>query len=164
MKRSILIIGLLFFLVSIDSNAQSQKDFFQKIKGDWIGEGNLFGAPAKFSMNWEIVLADKFARLSFHNEFKDGNGTTRSMDAEAFYKFDPNASITGNWFDTRGLILPLKCEVKDNTLIVLWGDKATEQGKTEYQLISENQIAVKDFVMRNGEYAEFGGASYKRKK
>ena len=110
-------------------------------------------------MKWENALNDKFIKLNFKNSFKDRSGAERVMKASAYYNFKQKK---GYWFDTRGMMLPLKLEINENSMIVLWGDKLTEQGKTIYSINENRQLNVQDFVFKDDSYFLFGEATYKK--
>lgn len=162
MKRTISLLLLCFSLTLANVKAQSTSSFFDNLDGSWVGKGTLFGTPAAFTMTWQKVLSGKFAKLDFSNSFKNQEGETQGMQSEAYYSLDESTAI-GHWFDTRGVSFGLKFSVKDNVLTVLWGDPKTEEGKTEYSVISSNQVKVKDYVLRDGDYSQFGEAVYDKK-
>tara|TARA_R110002073_G_scaffold108336_1_gene243296 strand:+ start:2716 stop:3258 length:543 start_codon:yes stop_codon:yes gene_type:complete len=138
----------------------NKTQFIQNIIGKWEGKGTLMRNKAVFSMHWENTLNNTFLKLNFKNQFKDQNGILRELQSEAYYQF---STKTGYWFDSRGMILPLKLKFEDNSLTVFWGDIKTERGKTTYTL-NLDQCDVEDFVMRNNQYFSFGKAIYKRTK
>jgi len=129
------------------------------LEGVWKGNGNLFGNEAKFEMTWKKALNNAFFKLTFSNEFSDNKGSVRSLKSEAFYKITNN-KIEGYWFDSRGLILPLKGTIEDSQLTIFWGDDKTENGKTIYTINSNQTINVKDYFSVDGNYKLFGTADY----
>ncbi len=153
--------ALICFLISISVSgiAQSSSSFSQGAIGNWEGSGTLFNFQASFKMQWNQVLNDKFMRLVFENKFTDPSGNERIMNAHAYYDLE---SKKGQWFDSRGLILPLKLEIEDNMMTVFWGDESTERGKTVYSVIDGNKINVKDFVFQKDVYQAFGEAQYEK--
>jgi hypothetical protein len=89
----------------------------------------------------------------------DPSGNERIMSAHAYYDLENHK---GQWFDSRGLILPLKLESEDNMLTVFWGDENTERGKTVYSIIDGKHINVKDYVFQKDAYQAFGEAQYEK--
>ena len=156
-----LILTLFFAISAIASFAQSSQSFSEFIIGIWVGQGTLFGQEAAFTMEWEHTLQTKFLRLAFVNSFKDQSGIERRMNAEAFYNLHENK---GYWFDSRGTMLPLKLELTEQSMTVLWGDEKTEQGKTVYTTLDKDQVKVEDFVLKEGAYVPFGKARYEKSK
>ncbi|MBO6522337.1 MAG: hypothetical protein JJ971_00800 [Balneolaceae bacterium] len=153
MKKPVLI--LITLLISFSANAQIPESFL----GKWEGIGTLYNSEATFSMEWEQVLNQQFYHLSFSNALNNG---AFSMSAHGYYRTEGD-SITGQWFDTRGVSFPLRGVTKEHKLIIHWGTLDFEQGKTEYSLVSNDSMEVTDFVLKNGEYAQFGNATYQRK-
>ena len=156
------VIIILIFVISVKSSfAQSTQSFSELILGNWTGQGTLFGQEAQFTMHWQEALQANFLRLGFSNSFKDQAGAERRMDAEAFYHLPDER---GYWFDSRGTMLPLKLELTEGSMTVLWGDEDTEQGKTIYKLINDHQLEVADFVLKDDAYMPFGKARYEKSK
>lgn len=147
-----------FLLITFNGFSQVNDTFKNNITGQWTGMGSLFGQEATFTMHWENILENKFMKLTFMNQFKDKSGNEMSMHANGYYDLDQNK---GYWFDSRGMMLPLKLELNENSLTVLWGDASAEKGKTIYTL-NKGEIDVQDFVFRNDQYIPFGKANYKK--
>jgi hypothetical protein len=151
-------ITLILFYLSINTSAQAQKTFAERALGSWEGTGTLFGMEARFNMEWENTLNGKFLKLTFQNRFKDQRGKERVMDAHGYYNI---ADGKGQWFDSRGQVLPLLLSMDKKTLKVFWGDDGTEQGKTIYMIVGK-KMAVEDYVMKDGMLSPFGKAEYVR--
>lgn len=134
--------------------------------GEWRGTGQLMGREAAFEMSWSPVHGGRFLRLEFSNAFVDpDSGATQTvLTATALYRpGEDGATATGQWFDSRGLILPLAAELQGDTVVTRWGDDGTrEQGRTTYRVLGPDAIEVSDEVLRDGEYAPFGSARYQR--
>ncbi|MDJ0645452.1 MAG: hypothetical protein QNJ57_05640 [Flavobacteriaceae bacterium] len=149
----------LFMVVTGTKQAQQSQSFSEKLLGSYKGTGTLFGQKATFTMTWEKALNDRFMRLAFENRYHDTSGTERILKATAYYDFRQNK---GYWFDSRGTMLPLRLEVVENSMTILWGDETTEKGKTIYLIEDKTQLNVQDFVYRDTAYVPFGKASYNR--
>jgi len=134
----------------------------QSLMGTWEGTGSLFSFEASFSMKWESVLRGRFVRLTFQNRMQSDDGTERVMDAEAFYKPTEAGGYEGSWFDSRGVMQPLLGEGADSVLTVLWGTPETEQGRTVYRVLGEDELEVEDFVLKQDQWHRFGHAVYRR--
>jgi hypothetical protein len=155
--------ALLFLLLGCVLPAVSQKVNKQNLNqftGSWEGTGKLFGQPAKFQLTFEYALNDKFFHLEFRNEYS-ADSRTYAMDAKAYYAISQD-SLRGYWFDSRGVQQPVRAGMSPSTLTSLWGTPQTERGKTIYELTDANELKVTDFVQRDGIYAVFGEAVYKR--
>lgn len=151
-----LLITTCFFLIA--KNVHAQSDFLDGLEGKWSGKGVLMGDSAIFSMNWERILEDKFFSLSFKNERISKSGDKVNFLAKATYSIS-NKSVQGTWFDSRGIKLNLKGEIKGDSLIIDWGAEGLEQGRTVY-VVKENAIEVTDYVYQQGKMMKFGKASY----
>ena len=132
-----------------------------QLLGRWEGHGKLFGVDATFSMTWESVLEEKFVRLTFQNKMHSGDGAERIFKAQAFYRSIGAGQIEGTWFDSRGIVQPLRGNADDTTLTINWGTPETEEGRTIYRL-KEGRIEVEDFVLKGDKWQQFGSATYER--
>lgn len=159
MKKLNCLILLIICFSSSSLLSQERNSKIDPFLGQWTGEGTLFGNPAKFQLRFAPDLNGKFLHLIFRNEYTV-NEKSYSMDAKAYYAIAAD-SLHGYWFDSRGIQLPVIVRVSDQTLTSFWGSPETERGKTEYRL-TEEVLLTTDYVMRNGEYAKFGGAKYTR--
>ncbi len=155
---------LIIFLSIIYGPAEAQtQPFIGKLKpfeGAWKGEGKLFGSPATFQLSFSFELNDNFLQLKFRNAYTAQNDSY-AMDALAMYKMESDSTLTGKWFDSRGMMLDLTSTLKNNILTSLWSNDR-EQGQTVYQMINQNQLLVKDYVYRSNEWVLFGEANYRK--
>ena len=129
--------------------------FFDRVLGEWEGEGELFGRPTRFRMVWEHELGDQFVRLTYAIR---GNV---SMDAIAHYSLRDPASPEGVWLDSRGEMLELSAKTTDTTLETIWRS-TTEQGRTTYEVIGSDSVAVHDYYHDGADWQQFGQAGYRR--
>jgi len=126
----------------------------------WQGTGKLLGASATYNMEWVKGLDDKFFILRFQNE-RVVEGHELIFSAHAYYKIIDEKKVEGMWFDSRGIYFPLVGTFNTNELVIDWGIKDTEQGRTIYRLQSSENMNVTDYVLHSGKYVQFGSASYK---
>lgn len=146
-------------LVTTTLAGQDPEPVFDRLRGEWIGEGMLMNRPARFSMTWQ--LEDGLAVLSFRNGFADTAGhVTPVLHAAALYRTSA-ARPEGVWLDSRGVRIELAWVASDSGLVVTW-TAPTETGRTTYRLRSADRIEVIDEVRSSGEWREFGRASYRR--
>lgn len=96
--------------------------------GEWEGSGTLMGNTAEFSMKWEQVLNSQFYKLTFRNSIPN---VSFSMNAHAYYKVTDDGTVSGYWFDSRGISFPLSGSTEENTITINWGTPEIEQGRTE---------------------------------
>ena len=77
------------------------------------------------------------------------------LEAHAYYLLG-GTTLTGRWIDSRGVMLSIKAEIIDSTLVAHWSGE--ENGRTEYHVIDEITVEVTDYVQANGEYYPFARA------
>lgn len=129
------------------------------LEGSWEGEGELLGRPATFMMTWERALNGKFLRLDFRNAFADIDPVHPVLESHAYYLLG-GPTLSGQWMDSRGVILSLRAEVVGSALVTHWTGE--ESGRTEYRVIDEDALEVIDYVRSEGEYHLFAKARYRR--
>lgn len=162
MKKPMIRFGLIATVLVFSDNVTAQDALFEQFLGSWSGNGQLFGAEARFEMTWERVLEDKFVRLTFRNSFKDSGGRERSLKAQAFYKATSEGRFRGTWFDSRTMILPLNSTFEGSVLTTLWGAPESEEGRTVYRLHADDRIEVDDYIRKDRKWQRFGHAVYHR--
>ena len=135
---------------------------FDLLVGKWEGQGKLFGVEASFNMTWTWVLSRQFLRLSFQNSFPGRDGQERVLRARGFYRYKEDGSVDGTWLDSRGELLPLRGNVQKGRLDIKWGTPKTEVGRTVYRILDNDHVQVLDYVLKDGEWEQFGLAHYKR--
>ncbi len=152
---------LLTLLLLLFSYSMCGQNILDKIKyTNWEGSGTLMGASATFKMSWTQELSDSFYHLNFENRRNVKNGSEIVFKAKAFYKVTNDSIVSGTWFDSRGISFPLKGKFLENELIIIWGNEQTEQGKTTYTYLDKKKIVVKDYILNNEKYFQFGAAEY----
>jgi hypothetical protein len=152
--------SIIFFIILglAAPKCSAQEEVFSKFIGNWEGNGTLFNQPAKFSMSWQPTLNKTFFKLSFNNEIINSD---RVFTAEAFYRQENDSTAIGWWFDNRGYDISIKAGIEEDRVLSIWLNNE-EKGKTIYQLLSVNSIAVKDFVWKNNKWVEFASSVYNR--
>jgi len=149
---------LVLLLVSYSISGQN---ILEKIENtSWEGTGTLMGASATFKMSWTQELNGSFYHLNFENKRSAKDGSEIEFKAKAFYKVTNDSIVFGTWFDSRGISFPLKGKSLENELIIIWGNEQTEQGKTTYTYLDKKKIVVKDYILNNEKYLQFGAAEY----
>ncbi len=133
---------------------------FDLLEGRWHGQGELMGRPAVFDMRWQRQPGG-FVVLSFSNGFLNDDGERIPvLDAVAVYR-QAVSNPEAVWLDSRGERVRIRWEVGDSTLTAHWSS-ASEEGRTEYRVVSANETVVIDHVMAGDEWQEFGQARYRR--
>ncbi len=133
----------------------SSPPFFEQIVGEWQGEGELFGRPARFEMRWEWELDRKFVRLTYAIR-----GDVQ-MDAIAHYRLGDANPLDGVWLDSRGEVLELSATLTNAVLDTQWRSP-TERGRTSYQLFGTDSLVVRDSYHDGTDWKPFGQARYAR--
>jgi hypothetical protein len=162
MKIAAAFVFQLVLLMSINAFAVSDP-FFDRLQGDWTGQGSAFGRPAQIKTNFEWVLEKKFTRLSLSYTTKVADGSERIFSGHAYYNAKGDGKYEGYWFDSQGNQYPIQAKLEGDTLTALWGIPGKSEGKSVYRL-SEGSFFVNDYVKQpNGEWREFSKFELKKK-
>ena len=154
-----LITILLLLLVPFQATSQSNP-LLSRLEGSWQGDGKTLGMAATMQLKWEWVLNKKFLRLTLKNEMSTASGQKQVFEGQAYYNA---AASEAHWFDSRGIMLPIKAQVEGEALISMWGSPDKEEGKSTYRLIDASTLEVTDTVkQKDGTWREFGRATLKR--
>ena len=130
--------------------------------GKWIGTGTLLGRQALFTMDWSTAKPGAHLRLEFGNAFLDTAGRAQPlMAATALYLVQPDRTLTGSWYDSRGKVLTLRGTQGDSTLAIEW-QAPEERGRTIYRLVQQGVVEVIDSVETRQGWREFGRALHRR--
>jgi hypothetical protein len=135
----------------------------KRFEGTWVGEGKFMGNNARLELKYEWVLQGKFLRLSLQNESKTTAGERQVFEGHAYYEVNSDGGVSGTWFDSRGVSFAVKGSFAGDALTVLWGDPATEQGKSVYRFVDAGALEVTDSVqLKDGTWRQFAAAVVKR--
>ena len=128
-----------------------------RFQGSWQGEGKAFAMTARLHLKWEWVLGAKFLRLTLKNTMRTANGQTRVFEGHAYYHPIGESKFEANWFDSRGVVFPIKAQAAADELIAHWGSPEQEQGRSTYRIIESGKMEVVDSVQqKDGTWKEFG--------
>lgn len=136
--------------------------FIEKLAGDWQGTGEVREMAAAMRMTWELVLDGQFLRLTMDNRMTGADGNTWHFKAQAYYRIESDGTITGSWFDSRGISLPLAGKVDQDSMTIQWGAEAIEQGRSHYRLSAEGLEVTDDVLTKEGEWQTFGRTRLER--
>lgn len=154
----------IFFVLFIFAETAYSQSFWESVaNGSWEGSGTLLGSEAEFNMNWNWVLADQFLKLEFQNKRISDSGEELILKSHAYYQPKSDSLYEGTWFDSRGVTFPVRGILKDSSFTVNWGSPETEQGKTIYTLVSDTELEVTDYFLRETTYVKFGETVYKKR-
>ncbi|MCW5911541.1 MAG: DUF1579 family protein [Cyclobacteriaceae bacterium] len=164
MKRIKLL--LLLILFSCYAHAQeNSNDILNKLNGNWSAKGAAFGMPATITMSWLPALEGKFHQLNYKMLMTGKDGNLMVFEGAAFYKRLSENSFTATWFDSQGNMHPITASSDATTLTSLWGTPETQQGKTTYRFVSNNEVEVTDYVMKkDGTWSKFNQNTLARDK
>lgn len=140
-------------LTSASGSAAAQSgsaDIFSRLEGRWTGDGQLMGQAATFEMSWER-RGDGLAVLDFTNPF---------LHAVAVYRI-AGGPAEATWLDSRPERITIEWEATGSMLIARWSS-ASESGRSEYELVSEDEAVVRDYVDGADGARLFGEARYRR--
>jgi len=131
--------------------------FFAQIAGNWQGSGEVRGMASVQQMSWQPVLDGSFLRLTFDNRMTGTDGKEWRFQAHGYYRIRDDGTITGLWFDSRGVSFMLSGAIDGGgTMTILWGTDDTERGRSSYRLAA-GELEVTDEVLgRDGEWRVFG--------
>lgn len=144
---------------SLSGQDEDAAPVFNRLQGEWRGQGTLMGRSAAFTMHWQ--RRDGFAVLTFSNGFADSSGSvTPVLNAVAIYRTSPN-SPEAVWLDSRGVRIEIHWEASDSVLVSYW-TAPTESGRTTYDARSIDEVEVVDEVSSGSSWRIFGTARYRR--
>lgn len=126
------------------------------LEGEWEGEGEIFGAAARFAMTWERELDGRFMGLAY-----EIRGAV-AMSARAHYRIADEGPLRGVWVDSRGEFLSLEATATDESLETIWRSDS-EEGRTVYRRSGADALDVTDFVRDGADWRRFATASYGRR-
>jgi hypothetical protein len=97
------------------------------------------------------------------NDSRTPAGAQQVFEGHVYYEPKSDGSISGTWFDSRGVSFAVKGSFAGDTLTVLWGNPAQEQGKSVYRLLDAGTLEVTDSVLlKDGTWRQFATAVVKR--
>lgn len=131
--------------------------FFARVAGNWGGTGEVRGMASVQQMTWQPVLDGRFLRLTFDNRMTGTDGKEWRFQAHGYYRIRDDGTITGTWFDSRGVSYPLACGVDEvGTMTIRWGTEASELGRSSYRIV-DGVLNVTDEVQgKDGTWHTFG--------
>jgi hypothetical protein len=159
---ALLFVLFLSFSPSVTAAAEGIASL-KRLEGTWAGDGRFMGNAARLELRYEWVLNGKFLRLSLKNDSKTPAGERQVFEGHAYYELKSDNTISGAWFDSRGVSFALKGSFEGDALTVLWGNPGQEQGKSVYRLVDSGTLEVIDLVqLKDGTFRQFATAVVKR--
>jgi hypothetical protein len=158
-RTALTVIGTAPFFLSPPLTAQSTAPVFDRLVGEWHGEGVLLGRTAEFAMSW--AHRDGLAILTFANALADSAGeVTPVLEAAAIYR-SAYRTPEGVWLDSRGVRVEIRWQATDSTLMADWS-APDEEGRTTYRVLADDAVEVTDEVRTAEGWRTFGTARYRR--
>lgn len=152
------VLALVAALVPASIMAQTAP-VFDRLAGEWQGEGTLMGRSAEFRMRW--TPHGELATLVFGNAFRDSTGAvTPVLAAVAAYRTVSEAP-KAVWLDSRGVRIEIDWQATDSTLVADWS-APSESGRTTYHVIGPDAVDVTDEVRTEDGWRTFATARYRR--
>ena len=156
LKMTLVCLAMIALLCPMVAGQSEADDLFNRLEGNWKGDGKALGAVAYLQIKWERVLSKKFVKLSLRNERKVDKGP-QVFEGHAYYPVGGKGTLEARWFDSRGLSFPIKAHIERDALIAYWGSPDTEEGKSVYRLLDSAKLEVVDSVkQKDGTWREFG--------
>lgn len=149
--RALLVLALLLPAPALHA------EVWRSLYGDWSGAGTVRGMQADVALSFRPLLQDRGRQLSFRNRMRGEDGAEWLFQAEAIYLCDASDVCRGHWYDSRGSVLALTATPQARSLVVEWGDAATEQGRTTYAVQADGGLVITDEVQhKDGTWRTFG--------
>jgi hypothetical protein len=149
--------------VSLVSAQNSSTQFLSKLEGVWEGKGTAMGAVSDVTMKWEKTLADKFYKISYKMQMSF-NARSQLFEGMGLYKPVKEGGYEGTWFDSGGEMHPLKSTYDGKILTTYWGKPGEKYGKTEYEVLDDNTVEVRDAIQnKDGSWRPFAKSTLSRK-
>lgn len=153
---------LLVTILLVLSGQASAENVWGKLAGHWQGSGEVSGMSASIELQFRPAFGGRGYHLTFDNRMRGKDDKVWPFAAEALYVCDAEGTCRGHWYDSRGMVLPLKATTASDRLVVEWGDAGTERGRTTYRLEGDG-IAITDEVMgKDGAWKVFGETTANR--
>jgi len=111
--------------------------FRARLAGNWQGTGEVNQMAADMRMT-------------------GAEGKAWHFKAQSYYRIEQDGTITGNWFESRGITLPLAGGVEQDSMTIQWGTEAIERGRSRYRLSAEGLEVTDEVFTKEGEWRTFG--------
>ena len=164
MVRRIFLLALLC-LLSAPAAAQRAEPSgaLDWLLGSWKGGGTHSGRRSEARLQARPALGGRFVELTYR--LKVGAPKPFAFEGRAFYRPVDGGGWKADWFDSRGLVLPVSASVEGSSLTADWGTIGTEQGRTIYRLLADGRLEVVDAVVGpDGARREFARQLFRRER
>lgn len=131
--------------------------------GEWAGTGTMFGQPSKVALTIAPALGGSGTALAYRAEIPVKDQPPRRFEARATYRIMPKGRVEGQWSDSNGSFHRVGGRISGSSMTTLWGDPATEIGRSTYERDASGALIVTDSVLAaDGSWRVFAQATYRR--
>ena len=145
MARPILLLLLACFLCVPVAAKPADAGGLDWLIGSWTGGGTHSGGRSEARLEVRPVLGGKFVELTYRLEVRTPRPFT--FEGRAFYRSMEGGAWKADWFDSRGLVLPVSASVEGSALTADWGTIGTERGRTVYRMLADGRLEIVDTVL-----------------
>jgi hypothetical protein len=132
--------------------------------GEWQGESDFIGRPAKASIVVQPTLNGTATSLVYTADVAaSGDRPAFRFQGQGTYRIQADGRVTGVWADSYGNFHQLKGRAKNGELRVNWGDARSEVGHSSYIVSADGVLTVIDSAFVQGEVNVFGRATYRKR-
>lgn len=125
--------------------------------GRWSGGGQHMGKNSNAELTVAPALGGRFLELSYRVT------NPIQFEGRGLYRENGEASLSGHWFDSRGVEMPLKARRDATSMVADWGHPDGERGRTHYLLQADGSLEVVDEVRTaDGGYQIFARQRFTR--
>jgi hypothetical protein len=141
------------------SETTSAPSGIQQLRGHWSAPCDAWGTPAQCDLIWGAGLHPNHLTVKY--TISSENDSSMIFSGQGVYRIN-ELGLDGYWSASNGAIHPLKASWKSEGLTTHWGQSSTEQGRSTYQLVGENELLVTDSVLTKDGWREFMQVQYQR--
>ncbi len=118
--------------------------------GEWRSDREALGVEAESLMTWQPTLDGRFVRLDYKIMMAQ-----HTFQGVAYYRTGAADPSQAFWADNSGGLYPIVVKHDGNALVANWGATSGKQGRTRYELLTENKMAVTDWVKTPKSWRQF---------
>ena len=148
------------FILPVQAQVPTKR--FSVFDGEWISSDGAFGVPAQSTMKWSAALDGKFSHLNYRIEMQTGDAATTLFEGFAYYQLTEPNQLRAFWADNSGDLHPITAEWDGDALLSNWGVDGKKQGRTRYELISSDEMAVTDWIKTEEGWRQFNHGVFQR--
>ncbi len=172
MRQRLVLLLAALFLVAAESPAPSSAPVPTQqavpslgwIHGDWHGSIRIFGRAGEARLAASPVLRGSATAFAWRVEVPAAGGKPAFIfEARGTYIVATDGKVRGQWSDSQGHLHPLAGKVSGSSMIVTWGEPATEIGQSSYRIEADGSLLISDSGLVKGAIQPFSEASLSRR-